>query len=354
MAAERRSRLIDTPPEDESARGRGSDALMRALASRPALIARRRAGLLISLVALAGFAVWAARQDAPTFPTAPEDIALLGLAVLVYAVVTLARGWRWHMIMRHNGVPHERIDAFALCVVGYAGNNVLPARGGELLRIFLLSQRSGARKREVLGSVLAERVLDALTLVLLLVVLSVGRVAGSSAGDTQAVTAFALLGVAVIAIAAALFLRRRERLARLVELLRPVLAASRGLLGWWGLMLFAVTAALWILEGVIVWLVGQSLGLEISVVEGVFVLVLAGMFAVIPSAPGYVGTFDAGVLVALGRLGISGGPAVAYALLVRFVLYVPITVVGLLLLLLRYGGFGVLRSRSWNGDDGAD
>jgi uncharacterized membrane protein YbhN (UPF0104 family) len=300
-------------------------------------------------VAVAGFALWAMRQDAPTFPTAPEDIALLGAAVLVYALVTLARGWRWHRIMLHNGVPHERSDAFALCVVGYAGNNVLPARGGELLRIFLLSQRSGARKRDVLGSVIAERVLDAVALVLLLVLLSLGKVAGSSPGDTQSVTAFALLGAAVVGVVAALVLRRRERLARVVARIRPVVAASRGLLGLWGLMLFAVTAGLWILEGVIVWLVGQSLGLEVSVVEGVFVLVLAGMFAVIPSAPGYVGTFDAGMLVALGRLGISDGPAVAYALLVRFVLYVPITVVGLALLVLRYGGIGMLRSRSWAG-----
>jgi glycosyltransferase 2 family protein len=357
VAPERRAGLVDsTPPaapEDTQpvAPAPGSGALVRALASRPALVARRRVGLLISLVALVGFGLWAARQDAPTFPTEPQDIALLAVAVLVYALVTLVRGWRWHRIMRHNGVAHERSDAFALCVVGYAGNNVLPARGGELLRIFLLSERSGARKRDVLGSVIAERVLDALALVLLLVLLSLSQVAGSSPGDTQAVTAFVLLGAAAAGVVAALLLRRRERLARVVALIRPIVAASRRLLGLWGLGLFMVTAGLWILEGVIVWLVGQSLGLEVSIVEGVFVLVLAGMFAVIPSAPGYVGTFDAGMLFALGRLGIGDGVAVAYALLVRFVLYVPITVVGLALLVFRYGGIGVLRSRPWNGDE---
>ena len=323
---------------------------MRALASRSALAVRRRAGLLISLVSLVGFVFWAARQEAPTFPTAPDDLVLLGVAVLVYAGVTLVRGWRWHRIMRHNGVPHERSDAFALCAVGYAGNNVLPARGGELLRIFLLSGRSGARKRDVLGSAIAEWALDALALVLLIVVLSITRVADSSPGDTQAVTAFVLLGVAVAGAAAALYLRRRERLERAFALIRPIVAASRNLLGLWGLVLFAITAGLWILEGVIVWLVGKSLGLEVSVVEGVFVLVLAGMFAVIPSAPGYVGTFDAGMAVALGRLGIGDGTAVAYALLVRFVLYVPITFVGLALLVFRHGGLGVLRSRSWSGE----
>ena len=61
------------------------------------------------------------------------------------------------------------------------------------------------------------------------------------------------------------------------------------------------------------------------------------------------------MLVGLRRLGISGGPAVAFALLVRFVLYVPITIVGLALLVLRYGGLGQLRSGAWRaaGDDEA-
>jgi uncharacterized membrane protein YbhN (UPF0104 family) len=316
-------------------------------------LVRRRFGALVSLVALAGFALWALRQDAPTFPTEPEDLALVGIALAAYAVATLIRGWRWHRIMRHNGVPHDRSDAFALCVVGYAGNNVLPARGGEWLRIFLLSERSGARKRDVLGSVLAERILDAVALALLLVLLSLGHVAGSSPGDSQAVVALVMLaGVGLVA-AGALLLRRRERLSRLIELVRPVVVASRRLLGWWGAALFAVTCGVWIIEGVIFWLVGQSLNLDIGIVEGVFLLVLSGMFALIPAAPGYVGTFDAGVLVGLDRLGISGGPAVAFALLVRFVLYVPITIVGLLLLVLRYGGVGLLRSGPWREETAA-
>jgi uncharacterized membrane protein YbhN (UPF0104 family) len=333
-----------TEPARETA---ASSALMRLVASAPVSLARRRFGLLVSVVALAGFVLWATKQDAPQFPSEPGDIALVGAALVAYAVATLVRGWRWHRIMRHSGVPHARSDAFALCVVGYAGNNVLPARGGEWLRIVLLSQRSGARKRDVLGSVVAERVLDALALALLLVVLSLARVAGSSVGDSQSLVAIALIVVAGVGVAAALVLRRRERLARLVELIRPVVTASRRLLGLWGLGMFALTCGVWILEGLIFWLTGTSLGLDMSLVESVFVLVLSGMFAVIPAAPGYVGTFDTGVLVGLSRVGIHGGTAVAFVLLVRFVMYVPITIVGLALLVLRYRGIGLLRSRSW-------
>jgi uncharacterized membrane protein YbhN (UPF0104 family) len=326
---------------------------MRLLASRPVSLARRRLGIVISLVALAGFALWAARQEPPTFPSDPADLALIAVALLAYAGATLARGWRWHRILRHGAVPHRRSDAFALCVVGYAGNNVLPARGGEWLRVILLSQRAQARKRDILGTVLAERVLDALALALMLVLLSLARVAGSSPGDSRTVTAIAVLGAAAVVATGAWLLHRRGRLARLFELIQPVIAASRRLLGLWGLVLFVLTCGIWFTEGVIFWLIGQATGLDISLAEGVFLLVLSGLFAMIPAAPGYVGTFDAGVLVGLGRLGISGGPAVAFALLVRFVLYVPITIVGLALLVLRYGGIGQLRTRAWLDDDTA-
>ena len=104
---------------------------------------------------------------------------------------------------------------------------------------------------------------------------------------------------------------------------------------------------MWLAEGLIFTLVGQSLGLDVSLLEGVFLVVLASLFALIPAAPGYVGTFDAALLFGLAALDIRGGVALSFAILVRFVLFGPITVIGLVLLLTRYGGIAsVLRRRS--------
>lgn len=310
-------------------------------------VVARHLGVIVSVAAVAGFVLWALGQDTPKFPSDPADIALVGGAVLVYAFATAVRGWRWHRIMRHNGIPHSRTDAYMLCVVGYACNNVLPARGGELLRIYLMGQRSGARKREVLGTVLAERVLDAVSLALLLVILSVGRVAGSSPGDSRTLAAVGALVVVSTVFVIAMLLHRGERLQRVMGLLRPIMAASRRLVSPYGAILLVVTMGIWALEGTIFWMIGRSLGIAITPWEGLFVLVLSGFFTLIPAAPGYVGTFEAGVLVGLSRLGVSGGTAVAFALLVRFVMYVPITVVGLGFLIARYGGLQLLRSRRW-------
>jgi uncharacterized membrane protein YbhN (UPF0104 family) len=336
------------PPQPRQPAATAPPALGERIAGVP-VVGRfiRHLGAIISAIAVVGFVLWAAEQDPPKFPTAPGDLALVGMATVVYVVATLMRGWRWHRILLHNGIQHARVDAYALCVVGYACNNILPARGGEVLRIFLMGQRTGARKREVLGTVVAERVLDVVSLALLLVALGVGGVAGSSIEDSRTLVASAALALLAIGFAVALLLHRRERIQRLMAFVVPVARASRRLVSPFGAAMLAFTTTVWMVEGTTLWLVGQSLGLDISPFEGLFVLVLCGFFVMIPAAPGYVGTFDAGVLVALRQLGIPGGIAVAFTLLVRGALYVPITVIGLVILVVRYGGLGLLRSKRW-------
>lgn len=300
-------------------------------------------GALLSLVAVVGVVYWASKQDAPRFPTAADDIALLAAAVGVYAIATALRMWRWHVILRIDGIEHKRADAYALVPVGYMGNNTLPARGGELLRVYLLGQRSSARKREILGSIVAERVLDAVVLVVLFAILTFAGVADAPTGRAPAAAAVAALILGAIGLVVYLRLRRAGKLQKFADTVRPLVRASRPLLGRTGAVLAATTALLWVFEACIFSLVADSLGLGINVLEGLFINVLASFFALIPAAPGYVGTFDAAMLFGLKALDIRGGTAVSFALLVRFILFVPITVVGGILLFTRFGGLGAIR-----------
>lgn len=313
--------------------------------SRRPSMRRNALGLLISAVSLVGFIWWAAQQERPTFPTAPRDIALLVLAVGVYGLVTVSRGWRWHSVLENAGLPHHASDAYGLTVVGYMGNTVLPARGGELLRILLMADRSGSRKREVLGSIVAERLLDAITLLGLLAVLSLSGLVGSGAGRE---IALAGLAVAIGLIAAwALYtrLRRRGRLARFADLASPVVHASRSLTNRRGAVLAVVTLGIWCLEAVVFWLVAQSVHADVALVESLFVVVFTSVVIAIPAGPGYIGTFDASLVFVLGTLGVTGSTALAIVVLYRFVLFVPVTVVGFVLLIARYGGLSRLRLR---------
>jgi uncharacterized membrane protein YbhN (UPF0104 family) len=312
--------------------------------SRP----RRRSevfGLLVSAVSLGAVVWWALQQQKPAFPSSAGELVPLAFAIGVYAVVTGIRGWRWHVVLRLSGIEHARSDAYGLTTVGYMGNTVLPARGGEVLRILLLGERTSARRRDILGSIVAERALDVIALIVLFAIMSWAHVAGAPVGQLPAAVALGIVAAGALVLAYYLRLRRRGRLERFASLVRPFLHASRLLVGQPGPGLLALTIGFWLLEGLIFWLVGRSLDVDVTFLEGVFLVVLTSFFLSVPAAPGYLGTFDAALLFGLKALGIEGGEAVAFVLLVRFVLFVPITAVGLVVMFTRYGGLSRLFGR---------
>src|SRR4051794_36355063 len=304
---------------------------------------RLTAGAL-SVGAPLGCVLWARRQEAPQFPTTPGHWALLIAAVAVYAAATAARGWRWHQILHRADVGHDTRDAYGLTVVGYMGNTVLPARGGELLRILLMSQRSRGRRREILGTILPERLLDAAALATLFIALTLAGVGDAPAGEAPAFVAAGALVAAGVALFVYLRVRKAGGLQGFADRMRPVLGASRTLLTRTGVALAVLSVAIWMCEATVFWLVCGSVAVSISALGALFVVVLGSLFALVPAAPGYVGTYDAALLFGLSALGVTGGAALGCTLMFRFVVFVPITLCGLGLMVTRYGGLGALRS----------
>ena len=78
----------------------------------------------------------------------------------------------------------------------------------------------------------------------------------------------------------------------------------------------------------------SAVGVHLGVGGALYVMALTNLSAVVPAAPGYVGTYDAAVLLALRSL---HQPALGYLLVLRFVLFVPVTIVGFAIFLARYG-----------------
>jgi uncharacterized membrane protein YbhN (UPF0104 family) len=315
--------------------------------------AARLAGPAISLVSLAGVVWWALRQQAPRWPTGAGALSALVLAALVYGAVTLVRGTRWWAILRRAGVPVPMVDAQALVVVGYMGNTVLPARGGELLRIFLVGQRTGCSRMTVLGTIIAERLLDVIALLVLFVVLALLTATGvGGPAHFLHFTPALLLVVSLLAFslsAGAWWLLRSGRLRALGGRTASLVLATRNLLSLQGLWLALLTTAIWLGEGLVYWFVGVALSLHLDIPQSCFLVVLSSLVAIIPAAPGYAGTYDAAIQFGLRTQHVHGGSAVAFGLLVRLVIFVPITVVGLILMVVRYGGLASLGRRDLAG-----
>ena len=299
-----------------------------------------------SLVALAAVVWWASHQEAPQIPDSGKALVWMAAAVGVYTVATLVRAERWHWILHLVGVKVGRADCYGLTTVGYMGNNVLPARAGEALRVVLLDGRTGAGKRNLLGTIVAERLLDAIALGVILVAVSYGVLSERDVLHTDRPLLIAAGGFALLALAAGAFaiLRRRGALTRLRDFTRPLAGAPRALVGRSGALLLIATFGLWALEGAVYLAVARAVELDISATGALYLVALTNFVAALPAAPGSIGTFDAAVAFGAKALGGASAAVVSYLILLRFVLYVPITLVGLLVMVLRYGGWARLRS----------
>jgi uncharacterized membrane protein YbhN (UPF0104 family) len=300
---------------------------------------------LVSLIALAAVVWWASHQEPPELPSGSTAIAWLFGALALYAVATLLRGERWHRILKVTGVEAHRSDCYALTTVGYMGNNVLPARAGEMLRVVLMSGRCPAGKRTLLGSVVAERLLDATALATIFVLVVYGVLSSTVLPTDRPLLFGALLVLLVFLLALGIVVMRRHHVfERARDWLRPLADAPRALMGREGVVLLGATFVLWAFEGAVYLAVARSVELDISAMGALYLVALTNFFAALPAAPGSIGTFDAAVIFGSKAIGASGSAAVSYLLMLRFVLYVPITVVGLVVLVTRYGGWSRLRS----------
>jgi glycosyltransferase 2 family protein len=298
-------------------------------------------GLAVSLVFLTGVVWWATQQEPPSLPQTPGQLLALAGAVALYGLNTAVRAERWHALLRQAGATPRRADTYALTVIGYTGNNVLPARAGDAVRVVLAAPRAATTMRTVVGTLLAERLLDVAVVVTLFVLVGYAALGAVSRGDLE-IIGLATAAAIVAMIVAVVVFRRSERALRFVK---PMLASMLDLRrGRHGGRMLAVTALIWWIESLVWMATGAAVGLEMNPLEALYVVGLASVFALVPSGPAYVGTQDAAVVIAVKALGGSNSLAVSYILMLRFVIVVPITVVGFVLLAARYGGISQLRA----------
>jgi uncharacterized protein (TIRG00374 family) len=254
-----------------------------------------------------------------------------------------ARAARWRYLFPPRSHPPGLVAA---TMIGYMVNNVLPFRAGELARVYVVAHRWGHGFWTVLGTVVVERILDGLTIVLVvgLIVLMI-PVPGYLQWGALAMLATNLVGIAALAglawrpeamrgIARWTFRRwppLRDRVERVFD------RFARGVQGVrapeHALPLLAWTAVAWSLPVFAAWTVLRALHLSLPWVAPWVVLAFVGVSVSIPSAPGFIGVYHAAAAVALGILGVTRAEAVGYAIILHAVQFVPITLLGWLFLL---------------------
>jgi glycosyltransferase 2 family protein len=286
--------------------------------------------------------------DVGAMATLLADVALLPLlpAIGVYFVGLWLRALRWkRLVAPFADVRTTRL--FRVIIVGFAVNNVLPLRLGELVRMFLLRHSNGVPAAATLASILLERALDVVTLCGLMVVVSLfvpldGWLAGV-AGVSWIVVVGAAVGMAGVLLAPRSLLRWALELAveladrfsrRLARLVRSFLGGV-GAVGTVGAMaeVGALSMACWVAELGLYYFVMRAFSFDSGVLGLVAGMVAANLATIVPSSPGYVGTFDLPLQSALSdTFGVPSTLAGSYTLLTHALLLVPVVVLGLLVL----------------------
>jgi uncharacterized protein (TIRG00374 family) len=261
-----------------------------------------------------------------------------------------ARAIRWRYLFPPGSEPPGLVAAN---MIGYMANNVLPLRAGELVRVYVAARRlSRTRRESVAGgmwlagaTVVIERVLDSLALVLILAVLvfliPVPRAFEYAAAVVLAVD---LVAAAVLVALVVSPERTRALVARLTRRWpaleqhagRGLSLVLRGLEGIRApahlLPLAAWTVLVWVLAALGAWALFRAVHLELPLIAGWTVMTFVGFGISIPSAPGYIGVWHAAAVLALSIFGVGQAPALGYALLYHASQFVPITLIGWLFL----------------------
>ena len=260
----------------------------------------------------------------------------------VYIVGLWARTWRWYFMLRHLK-PVSLPRLFPVVCIGYFGNNVYPLRAGEVIRSYILRQREGIPITSSLATVFIERIFDSLIMLLFIfLALPFAPIPAEFQWLVVSVTVLLLIITAIFIwisvqprrvttlyswLAGHLLPARiRTRSDGLYERFMEGIGSLRS--GRDVLMIFATSIVIWLLETGKYWFVMQAFAFSVSFLALMLVNGIVNLATTLPSAPGYIGTFDTPSIKVLIAYGVNNQLAASYTFTLHVALWVPVTLLG--------------------------
>jgi glycosyltransferase 2 family protein len=309
----------------------------------------RRILIGVGLVISAFFLFLAFRDLQPeTFIASLSEIniplTLLAVALYFGAVTVIA--WRWQFLLR--AVHYVAlIPLTAIVAMGYMGNNVYPLRAGEALRIYLLKRNHKVPVLRTTTTIVVERVFDGLVM-LAFILFALLFIEVQSDEIRFIVTLATLMFIPALTISLILAAQPNllRRLVKWVSRILPgklgeivmglsedVLHGLEGLRTWRNLLgaLFA-SFLTWSIEALVYWLVMAAFQLELGYPVALLVVATVNLAGLLPASPGQLGVYEFFVSAVLIAVGVAQDQALAYAIVVHIVIWLPVTLLGFILL----------------------
>lgn len=271
------------------------------------------------------------------------------LLVFVYLAGFFVRGFRWQ-IMLHPLKPISWFTATSVILIGYMANNVLPARIGEIVRAYVMGEKERMSKISALSSIIVERIFDGLVLVGILAITTLVSTFKSEYMTTVRTVGFLSSILFIVALVVVLIARLKRSWLEIVikkvsrhlplgisekaqGVLHSMLDAVNFLKIDRSLPLFLfLSVFVWIIEGSMFWLGLCAFGLDYSLQLAYFTLAFVNLGLLVPSAPAYVGVFQACTIFAFAAFGLTEEVALSYSIVIHALQFLPITLLGLVLI----------------------
>jgi uncharacterized protein (TIRG00374 family) len=259
-----------------------------------------------------------------------------------YFVGLWARTWRWHYMLRHlKPIPLTRL--FPVVCIGYFGNNIYPLRAGEVIRSYVLKRKESIAMSSSLATVIIERIFDGLVmLIFVFLALPFAPMPVMYRNLVIVLTVFLLLATAIFIWMAAkpermvgfynwfagrllpqrIRLRTDDIYERFMQGLQSLNSSNDVF------MIFATSVVIWLMETVKYWFVMHAFPFEVNFIVLMLMNGLVNLATTLPSAPGYVGTFDAPGIETLVAFGVERNIAAGYTFTLHAALWLPVTLLG--------------------------
>ena len=273
----------------------------------------------------------------------------------------LVRFWltavRWQLLLR----PVKRIGVhrlFAVTLIGFMANNVLPARLGEFVRAYALGRSEALPASLPFATIVIERIFDGFTLLVFLV----GGLSFLRPTRTLLWAAGLTCGLYLVVLASLLALRTGYGLGLLMAVLdrlpdrvsvpaRRLLDSFRAGLGVFGdtsavIGTAVLSIVIWVVNALGVEAMFRAFALDLPTYASFLLLGVIAVALVLPSAPGYVGPFQAGTVQGLALFGVARETALSLSIVYHLCNYIPITIAGLAYLSALNLTLGELRTAS--------
>ena len=276
-------------------------------------------------------------------------LAYVGLGILAYFLALFIRTWRWKTLLS----PIKKVKLptlFSIISAGYMANNVFPARAGDLLRTVFLRKKEEVPISASLATIVVEHLFDGIA-ILALVLLNFGQLSRFAAGsqwvpiiENAALWVGIIFGVLLLVFVAMVVFPAKMKVASdwLIDHLIPkkFRDALKGILQKFidglavlhsplqSLLVMAQSVLIWVTETGLYWGVMMAMGFSLEFRSLLMVVGIVNLVLLVPAAPGGLGTFDAAIKTMMELFGLTAENALSYALLLRFALWLPVTILG--------------------------